>query len=73
MIYTTVLNRQWKDDASKGGTVLTHYQCFDFKSPNFRPSKECIKFTDQPGFFIDLVVNIGGKILTCCSVSKILV
>ena len=39
MIDTAALNRQWQDTAAKEIDVLLHHKYFDFKYPNFNPSK----------------------------------
>ena len=37
---TTAINRQCQAAAAKEVSELIHQQCFDFKSPNFKPFKE---------------------------------
>ena len=69
-IDTAALNRQWQNNAANEDTVLTRHKCFDFKSPNFILSNKSINIIDNPGFFINLANNNGGKLLICCSVSK---
>ena len=35
-----VSNKHWQNDVSKKIDVLIHQKCFDFKSPDFKPSRE---------------------------------
>ena len=35
-----VSNKEWQNAVSKDIDVLIHHNCFDFKSPVFKPSRE---------------------------------
>ena len=40
IIDNAAVNRQLQDAATKEVALLIQHKCFDFKSPNFKPSKE---------------------------------